>query len=700
MSKLSQLETLRDLGLPTPAFRAIGYAAFQAGQYSLRGIRFPVAVRSTYAREDAATASMAGRFPTLLRVEEYELPAAIGEVFAAYPDPGGQQVIVQEMAKADYSGVLFAYRTGVWKVEFARGPGDALMSGRIAPEVLLLPRFTRQDLRWGIWLRRWRPFGKRQRAYHSLVPPLLRLSVYAGRLLDHYLPTAPHGLDIEFAIVRGRLYLLQCRPITTGSDAEELLTAANHKEILPPYPSRFMTALIGSCSSYLFSYYKRMDPTLADRNFIEVSAGMPWINLSALLDIMVAWGLPTSLVCESVGAEDPYHVRARPYASLRKWPVFVRLLKEQVSVVSRAKRWVRRTQRTLSGEIEGRRLMWRNNPDLAYNNWLTNMQLVYVELVSLVQALTAAMSVPLKLLARIGRLPRLSSKSESTRYLDAFCELREGSLSRGEFVSRYGHRGFYESDLGQKRFAEYDDDDWASLAEVAGPAQAAQPADRTVRRSVFSWVARPFIGMMMTREWLRHHAMRYFYLLREELHEHLQARFGPDFDFAAYDMGDLARLLEGNLDLDDLRQIDYPQQAGWQPDTFLRNRLDRRLPLSLLVNAQAARETQPQGLGIYPGRVRGQIWRVAQARLGEVRKPAYPVTILLTESLDPGWIPYFVQVDGVLSYVGGLLSHASIILRESGIPSITRVSRQLGLSEGDWVEIDGRTGEVTRVEPG
>jgi phosphoenolpyruvate-protein kinase (PTS system EI component) len=61
-------------------------------------------------------------------------------------------------------------------------------------------------------------------------------------------------------------------------------------------------------------------------------------------------------------------------------------------------------------------------------------------------------------------------------------------------------------------------------------------------------------------------------------------------------------------------------------------------------------------------------------------------------------MPYFFQVDGVAAYVGGLLSHASIVLRESRLPSVTQLPLQLELRTGDWVEMDGWTGEVRRVD--
>ncbi|RMG54253.1 MAG: hypothetical protein D6722_29330 [Bacteroidetes bacterium] len=700
MSKLSQLETLRRLGLPTAAFCGLSYADFRAGQWprELRKMRFPVAVRSSYGEEDGQEKAHAGEFETRLFVGQEELEEAVAMVFASYPSPDDQMVIIQEMVDSDYSGVLFAYREGVWKVEFVEGQGEQLVSGQVAPQSLLLPRFVPADRWWASRLRRWRPFGA-DRRYQSLVGPLLQLSIVTGQLLAEAETGAPLGLDIEFAVARRQLYVLQARPITTPNEAEELLTSANHKEILPPRPSQMMTAVIQSCSAHLFAYYQRLDPSLPTRNFIEVSAGMPWINLSALLDAMVSWGLPSSLVCESVGAEDVYRVKLRPYRSLRKWTVFVRLLKEQLSVVGRTHRWVRAAQKSLLYEISERRLMWRNNPELAFNNWLTNLQLVYVDLVSHMQALTGAMSGPIKVLARMGRLPRVSGKSESTRYLEAFRAMQAGTLSRSDFLKSYGHRGFYESDIGQKRFSEYSEKDWDQLSFGEGleVVEESIPA-QTERPSLFTWIARPFIRMMLTREWLRHHAMRYFAMLREEIQEQTRSRFGESFDFARYRPEDLTRLLEGSIDLAELEGIAYGPQAGWEPDTFLRNRDDRRLPISHLVNGAGVDE-EGTALGIYPGQVRGQIWRVQQADLQAVRKPDFPRTILLTESLDPGWVPYFVQVDGVLSHVGGILSHGSIMLRESRIPAITRVPRTLDLQTGDWVEMDGRTGQIRKLDP-
>jgi pyruvate,water dikinase len=51
----------------------------------------------------------------------------------------------------------------------------------------------------------------------------------------------------------------------------------------------------------------------------------------------------------------------------------------------------------------------------------------------------------------------------------------------------------------------------------------------------------------------------------------------------------------------------------------------------------------------------------------------------------------------VVVEVGSLLSHASIVARELGVPSVVAVRGALTLRDGDWVEVDGSAGTVTRV---
>jgi pyruvate,water dikinase len=61
---------------------------------------------------------------------------------------------------------------------------------------------------------------------------------------------------------------------------------------------------------------------------------------------------------------------------------------------------------------------------------------------------------------------------------------------------------------------------------------------------------------------------------------------------------------------------------------------------------------------------------------------------------DVSWTPVFARCGGIISESGGVLSHASIVAREYGIPAITSVSGAMGLPDGTRVSLDGYRGEV------
>ena len=687
MSKLQQLEQIRQWRLPTPRFSGVQYEDFQRGAFEIGKLPFPVAVRSSYVLEDGDHQSHAGQFTTVLSVEATQLEEALEEVFASYPEAEGSEAIVQEMVYPEFSGVLFAFREGAWKLELIEGQGEALVSGQQQPETILLPKFNRADAWASAIYSFWKGFPEKGR---SLNRALIWLSCYTQVLLRRM--DAEHGLDIEFCVAKGQLLLLQARPITTPEEAEEVLTSANHKEILPPQPSPLMTAIISKAGYRLFDYYRELDPTLPPRAFIREAAGMPWINLSALLDVMVHWGLPTQLVCRSVGAEDFYQAGLRPYRLIAKAPVFFKVLQQQSNAKKRVENWVSNVRGRFAWRRQHRELLWENKKGAAFKEWQADFENLYVELVSNMQVLTGAMSGPLAILDKLGLLVKLSAameaKSASTDYLRAFQQLQYSMISRQDFLDEFGHRGFYESDIGQKRFFEYSEADWQQLLGQQAIAEPELPG-RNNKNTLWARLLAPAIRLVHSREWLRNETMKLFWDFRKELLD--QAAFS----FWEYRPEALLAYFKGRQTTDKLPKPARNASSGWDMDTFLCNHHGRRLPLNLLANVAEQRNQQSAGIGIYPGKVEGYVWRVQSATLDNLQPPNLTPIILVANALDPGWVPYFSKVDGVISYVGGLLSHASIILRESHMPAITQLPAHIELNDGDWIEMDGQTGEVT-----
>ncbi|MDQ1593819.1 MAG: rifampicin phosphotransferase, partial [Arthrobacter pascens] len=88
-----------------------------------------------------------------------------------------------------------------------------------------------------------------------------------------------------------------------------------------------------------------------------------------------------------------------------------------------------------------------------------------------------------------------------------------------------------------------------------------------------------------------------------------------------------------------------------------------------------------------PARVLGGPEDFASMRPGEV---------LVARMTTPAWTPLFAMASGVVTDVGGPLSHSSIVAREYGIPAVlgTGVATQR-LASGQQVRVDGDAGTVT-----
>ena len=73
--------------------------------------------------------------------------------------------------------------------------------------------------------------------------------------------------------------------------------------------------------------------------------------------------------------------------------------------------------------------------------------------------------------------------------------------------------------------------------------------------------------------------------------------------------------------------------------------------------------------------------------------------ILVAQRTDPGWVTIFPLVTGMIMERGSLLSHSAIVARELGIPAVVGVDNACRwLKDGDWVELDGASGVIRRLE--
>ncbi len=73
--------------------------------------------------------------------------------------------------------------------------------------------------------------------------------------------------------------------------------------------------------------------------------------------------------------------------------------------------------------------------------------------------------------------------------------------------------------------------------------------------------------------------------------------------------------------------------------------------------------------------------------------------ILVVGNTNPAWAPVFSKIKGAVTDIGGITSHAAIVCREYGIPSVTGTGTATStIKTGDVIQVDGDSGVVTIVK--
>ncbi|WP_377865162.1 phosphoenolpyruvate synthase [Bacillus sp. R86525] len=69
--------------------------------------------------------------------------------------------------------------------------------------------------------------------------------------------------------------------------------------------------------------------------------------------------------------------------------------------------------------------------------------------------------------------------------------------------------------------------------------------------------------------------------------------------------------------------------------------------------------------------------------------------ILVTAFTDPGWTPLFVSIKGLVTEVGGLMTHGAVIAREYGLPAVVGVENATKrIKDGQRIRVHGTEGYI------
>jgi phosphoenolpyruvate synthase/pyruvate phosphate dikinase len=218
--KAAGLARLVEMGLPVPP--AVVVPVVAAGVLDdpdavVRRLGEPLAVRSSAVGEDAGDRSAAGQYESLMGVRREGLRDAVarvhrsgaGERARAYGAAGAMAVVIQREVAATRAGVAFSRDPLIGAdavlVECAFGHGEAVAGGETTPDRYAVAADGRVAARV---------------AARAGARRLLRtLRDDEARAVADLARRAERGfgrpVDVEFCFERRRLWLVQCRPITT-----------------------------------------------------------------------------------------------------------------------------------------------------------------------------------------------------------------------------------------------------------------------------------------------------------------------------------------------------------------------------------------------------------------------------------------------------------------------------------------------------
>lgn len=266
-----------------------------------------------------------------------------------------------------------------------------------------------------------------------------------------------------------------------------------------------------------------------------------------------------------------------------------------------------------------------------------------------------------------------------------------------QMIRRYAADGRSVPDMVERHGADAETDrqDAASVLRTLPAA----------KRRVLEKVLAQYVHCSELREITRMSMITSIWLVRGVVYEVgrqlVQAGVLRSLDEVAYlDFEDVLRFLGGTADIVDA----FPRERLEQARRTSRHQRSLPEPPLTLIGDHDPTDVLPpatdgdriEGLGASPGRVVGRarviedlVWQADEFEAGD---------ILVTRFTDASWTPLFALAGGVVTDVGSMLSHSSIVSREFGVPSVVNTKFATSrITTGDLVVVDGTAGVVELI---
>lgn len=718
-------------------------------------------VRSSGTAEDGEAKSFAGQYETVLGVRPPDLIHAVQTVYESrqgaralhYTGQEAQEgvfgIVIQEMVAAEISGIMFTAdpldsNRQVLCIESAYGLGESIVSGRVdtdryrvekaSLEILdVKTRVKKEALKFSD--------GRLETIEMADDSPSLKYEqvLQVARLGIAIEQAYGKPQDIEFAIDSdGKIMILQSRPVTTlwpgipDVPDDHLLINFNAVQMMMEPFTPLGAAIIQDVAR------------LSDRSFLHFVRGYGYVDLSPLLNNRFLRPIVVKAL-KSVDEEARQIIMRQTPRSEGLWAdlgMMAGVVRFLAPKVIRA-RWRMGTAHGERLEMGAMALAERfaqemdkaKDHSLSIDDSFEKMRQVLRGLLrqlfdELMPTIMGAMMLRRRLIHRYGQevvdqADRGLSNNLTARMGRSIDRLADALVRSGlpcdgpeaimealkadqaccriyrEVIETFGFRGIGEIDIANPRYQE----EAGPLATMLTDAVKARRRgfqngkdamdQDEVARLVESYGAsiqryRTLIGM---REHPKYVMSKMLMKVRQTALE-----IGRDFVGKGWldDPSEIFYLTPREITAPprDMKQRITERHAEWEDQR-------RKVPPKVMDGSGRAYRHRPKcGPGTLVGTAASAGRILAQIRVVRTIEEASDLEgkILVTRFTDPGWTPAFNHIAGLVTEVGGFMTHGSVVAREYGIPAVVGVSDAMAhLTDGMWVELDGYTGEIRLV---
>lgn len=567
-------------------------------------------------------------------------------------------------------------------------------------------------------------------------------------------------MDIEWALQGDRVFIVQARPITTLSDAptatevwndslssDALWTNGNLGEAVPDVMTPCTWSLVQMFMSEATSSMSA--PGIRAYQPIGNIGGRFYLNMSLITTIAQAFGMGRKRLKASVEnafGRIPENLEI-PLLPVSRWYFLKTIAPIVLKMAKRVRTNVKKLPAFLAGaqahnEMLRTRIRAAASPAELVSLWRSEIEPFFRECGAMLEAATRqdrdALAVMVrdnlsKLVGEADANALVSGLSVGTNYLASLgplvglAQLARGEIDRETFARRYGHRCPHEFEVSLPRPAEdpaWIDKQLAGLRDapedvytLLARQQEAQSAawqrfQQRYPRKVAALRRRVSkAGLVFRdRETARSEVIRAFWVVRAfVLRAGELTGLGDALFFLPMD--ELIEVLGGTeapLAHVPIRRATYKRYRALPPyPTLIRGHFD---PFQWAANPQrrsdvfdadyAASVPISATITGFPGVegiVEGRARVIASADKGEQLQPG---EILVTIVTNVGWTPLFPRAAAIVTDIGAPLSHAAIVARELGIPTVVGCGNAtMRLHTGDLVRVNGGQGTVELLKP-